>query len=171
MHSGNRVSGYRIQKSDWPSDCVVLSVITATFTGPRRKSCKQKKPRGPRLRVQRIVIWRYPFSNPAVSLVLCFVAEGCRCYVNGFLCLVPGGYIHIVFLNTFVSWDPAMRKFSAQIVNVQIVATLYCPSEQAVFRYRWISIKRQVVDGHSVGSLHHRVEFSCEFLLRSFVQR
>ena len=33
--------------------------ITATFTGPRRKSCKQKKPRGPRLRVQRIVITRF----------------------------------------------------------------------------------------------------------------
>jgi hypothetical protein len=33
-----------------------LSDITATFTGPRRKTCKQKKPRGPRLRVQRIVI-------------------------------------------------------------------------------------------------------------------
>jgi hypothetical protein len=32
------------------------SLITATFTGPRRKTCKQKKPRGPRLRVQRIVI-------------------------------------------------------------------------------------------------------------------
>ena len=34
------------------------SQITATFTGPRRKTCKQKKPRGPRLRVQRIVITR-----------------------------------------------------------------------------------------------------------------
>jgi hypothetical protein len=34
------------------------AAITATFTGPRRKSCKQKKPRGPRLRVQRIVIGR-----------------------------------------------------------------------------------------------------------------
>ena len=35
-----------------------LSRITATFTGPRQTSCKQKKPRGPRLRVQRIVITR-----------------------------------------------------------------------------------------------------------------
>ena len=33
-------------------------MITSTITGPRRKSCKQKKPRGPRLRVHRIVIRR-----------------------------------------------------------------------------------------------------------------
>ena len=33
--------------------------ITSTITGPRRKSCKQKNPRGPRLRVHRIVISRF----------------------------------------------------------------------------------------------------------------
>ena len=32
--------------------------ITSTITGPRRSTCKQKKPRGPRLRVHRIVITR-----------------------------------------------------------------------------------------------------------------
>ena len=37
----------------------IIDWITATFTGPRRKTCKQKKPRGPRLRVQRIVIPRF----------------------------------------------------------------------------------------------------------------
>ena len=41
-----------------------MSVITATFTGPRRKTCKQKKPRGPRLRVQRIVITRVALPVP-----------------------------------------------------------------------------------------------------------
>ena len=36
----------------------LLSVITATITGPRRSTCKLKNPRGPRLRVHRIVITR-----------------------------------------------------------------------------------------------------------------
>ena len=36
-----------------------LGVITSTFTGPRQTPCKHKKPRGPRLRVQRIVIRRH----------------------------------------------------------------------------------------------------------------
>ena len=35
-----------------------IGVITSTITGPRRSTCKQKKPRGPRLRVHRIVITR-----------------------------------------------------------------------------------------------------------------
>ena len=34
-------------------------LITATITGPRRSTCKQKKPCGPRLRVHRIVIRRF----------------------------------------------------------------------------------------------------------------
>ena len=46
---------------------VALSVITSTFTGPRRTSCKQKKPRGPRLRVQRIVITRIGILWPIVT--------------------------------------------------------------------------------------------------------
>ena len=48
--------------------CHLLSVITATFTGPRRTSCKQKKPRGPRLRVQRIVITPLVQVGPKISL-------------------------------------------------------------------------------------------------------
>ena len=46
----------------------MLSVITATFTGPRRKTCKQKNPRGPRLRVQRIVIPRSLGYSSAIGL-------------------------------------------------------------------------------------------------------
>ena len=38
------------------------SRITSGFTGSRRSSCKQKKPRGPRLRVHRIVIPRSSLS-------------------------------------------------------------------------------------------------------------
>ena len=44
---------------DVTAEKVFWSRITSVITEPRRSTCKQKKPRGPRLRVHRIVIRRF----------------------------------------------------------------------------------------------------------------
>ena len=47
-----------MQAADAIGDISYFSGITSTITGPQRSTCKQKKPRGPRLRVHRTVITR-----------------------------------------------------------------------------------------------------------------
>ena len=54
----NEVTAYTVRIERTLMCEQLSSRITSGFTGPRQKSCKQKKPRGPRLRVHRIVIPR-----------------------------------------------------------------------------------------------------------------